>query len=143
MKTLLLLAVLFAALVAVSFQSSAAPPKPKIAPDFALTDPAGKKWSLHDQKAKVVVVAFLAGECPMSNSYLPALADLHVKYAEKGIAVVGVFPDPEITSERVAAHAKEYKLPFPLFAAKVAQNLKNAPASPTDVPVNPDEDERS
>ena len=110
--------VLFAAIVAFAFafRTSAAPEVQKAAPDFALKDPAGKKWTLHDQKAKAVVVAFLAAECPMSNGYLPALANLSAKYADKGVAVVGVFPDPETTGGRVAAHAKEYKIPFPVFA---------------------------
>jgi peroxiredoxin len=92
---------------------AAADPKP--AANFTLVDSAGKKWVLADQKAKAVVVAFLAAECPMSNNYLPALAGVTDRYAAKGVAVIGVFPDPDTTAETVAAHAKEYKLPFPVL----------------------------
>jgi peroxiredoxin len=99
------------ALSNVSFTRAEAPP----AKNFALQDAAGKNWSLHDQKAKVVVVAFLALECPMSNGYLPTLADLSRKYADKGVTLVGVLPDPDTTDKQLAAHAREYATPFPLL----------------------------
>lgn len=106
---------LFAALIAVP-PGSARPADPEPAADFTLTDSAGKAWSLRDQRAKAVVVAFLAAECPMSNGYLPVLADLAAKYADKSVTLIGVFPDPDGTPAQVAAHAKEYKVPFPVFA---------------------------
>jgi peroxiredoxin len=93
----------------VAYPLTAADLKP--APNFTLES----KWTLHDQKAKAVVVAFLAAECPMSNGYMPALAAVHAKYAEKGVTLVGVFPDPDTTAEKVASYAKEYKVPFPLL----------------------------
>ncbi|MBA4190622.1 MAG: hypothetical protein C0467_21765 [Planctomycetaceae bacterium] len=83
---------------------------------FTLSDAAGKKWELADQKAKFVVVAFLSLECPMSNGYLPVLAEVATKYADRGVSLVGVFPDPETTAAQAAAHAKEYKIPFPVYA---------------------------
>ncbi|HSQ56839.1 MAG TPA: redoxin domain-containing protein, partial [Gemmata sp.] len=110
------LLVLLVSLIAIAKHSPAAVPERKPAADFTLTDPAGKSWTLHEQKAKGIVVAFLATECPMSNGYLPVLSELNMKYAEKGVVVVGVFPDPETTTKRVAAHAKEYKIRFPVFA---------------------------
>ena len=93
----------------VAYPLSAADPKP--AANFTLES----KWTLHDQKAKAVVVAFLAAECPMSNGYIPALAAVHAKYAEKGVTLVGVFPDPDTSAEQVSKYAKEYKVSFPLF----------------------------
>ena len=88
---------------------------PKPLADFALTDAGGKPWNLHEKKAKATVVAFLATDCPMSNGYLPALADLSKKYAEKGVAIVGVFPDGDTTAAQLIAHAKEFKIPFPVL----------------------------
>lgn len=94
---------------------TSAEPKAKPVESFALTDSTGKTWALSDQKAPAVVVAFLATECPMSNGYLPVLNAIAPKYAEKGVAVVGVFPDPDTTAAQLTAHAKEYKVPFPLL----------------------------
>lgn len=83
--------------------------------DFKLVDADGKPWSLHAKKHKATVVVFLAAECPMSSGYLPALAEHSKKYGEKGVQVVGVFPDADATPKQLAAHAKEYKLPFTLL----------------------------
>ncbi len=50
---------------------TAAREEPAQVKDFSLKDAAGKGWTLRQQKGKVIVVAFLATECPMSNGYLP------------------------------------------------------------------------
>ena len=94
---------------------SSANADPKPANDFTLKDGTGKAWSLHDQKAKVIVAAFLATECPMSNGYLATLSDLATKYAEKGVTFVGIVPDRDATADQLASHAKEYKITFPLI----------------------------
>jgi peroxiredoxin len=114
MMSRLVLPAMLAVLVAISTGSTAAPDA-KPAANFTLVDSTRKNWTLHDQKAKAIAVVFLAAECPMSNGYLPALADMSAKYAEKGVAVIGVFPDPETTTAQLVAHAKEYKVPFPLI----------------------------
>ncbi|HEV3385526.1 MAG TPA: redoxin domain-containing protein [Gemmata sp.] len=85
------------------------------AKNFTLKGSAGKTWTLHEQKSKAIVVVFLATECPMCNEYLPTLAELAKTYTEKGVSVIGIVPDVEISSDRLAAHAKEYKISFPLF----------------------------
>src|SRR6185437_9806594 len=100
--------------------------------DFTLADSAGKAWKLHEQKTKATVIVFLATECPMSNGYLPALAELAKKHADKGVAVVGIYPHPETTAAQLAAHAKEYQLTFPLLrdpdhAAVTALGAKATP----------------
>lgn len=124
------LRILTAALAAVLFSLPA--PAADAVPDFTLTDSAGKAWKLRDHKAKATVVVFLSIECPMSNGYLPALTDLAQKYGEKGVSVVGVFPEAGATAEQLAAHAKEYKIPFPLLldeshAAVKALGAKTTP----------------
>jgi len=119
-----------AALLLVLPNTIAADAKPVA--EFALTDSAGKSWKLREQKNKATVVVFLDTVCPMSNGYLPALADLSKKFAEKGVGVVGVFPDSDATAKQLADHAKEYKIPFPLLldethAAVKALGAKNTP----------------
>jgi thiol-disulfide isomerase/thioredoxin len=111
--------IIFPALVAALAlvpSGAARPAEAKPVAAFSLTDADGKKWAVADQKAKFTVVAFLALECPMSNGYLPVLGEVAAKYADKGVSVVGVFPDPDTTAAQAAAHAKEYKVPFPVFA---------------------------
>src|SRR5690349_16438652 len=102
MSSRLVFPALVVALVIIPFASPAVP-EAKPAKNFALADAGGKAWSLHDQKAKAVVVAFLSTECPMANGYLPVLADIAAKYGDKGVTLVGVFPDPETTAKDLAA----------------------------------------
>jgi peroxiredoxin len=99
--------------------------------DFSLSDSNGKAWKLRDQKAKAIVVVFLSTDCPMSNGYLPALADLSKKYAKKGASVIGVFPDADTTAEQLAAHAKEYKIPFPVLRDEIHASVKALGAKAT------------
>src|SRR5712692_7804644 len=88
----------------------------KVAP-FTLTDPRDSKAvslaALNDKKATVVV--FLGTECPVSNAFLPVLADMHRDYAGKGVAFLGVNSNCQDTPERVAAHARKFEVSFPVL----------------------------
>src|SRR5262245_12096401 len=105
-------------LMAVPFVVSgekAAPVGKKVA-DFALPDVRdGKKVSLADLKEKAVVVVFVGTECPINNAYLPRLVELHREFSKKGVAFLAVNANSQDTPERVARHAKEYELPFPVL----------------------------
>ena len=95
---------------------------------FALTDAAGKAWSLDAMKdEKAVVVVFLSFECPVSNSYAPLLIALHKSYADKGVGFVAVNSSDDSTPAEFAKHVAEYKFPFPVLKddkTKVADHFK-------------------
>lgn len=114
MLTRLAIPAVVLAAVAVSF-GSAMRGELKPVSNITLNDVRGEVWRLHDQKGKVFVVAFLATECPMSNSYLPVLNDIVATYRDKDVAVLGIVPDPEAKDTQLVAHSKEYELKFPLF----------------------------
>jgi len=89
------------------------PPRVK---SFTLKDVTGKDVSLADHKdAKAVVVVFLGTQCPINNAYLPRLAELHKTYSEKGVRFLAVNSNRHDDAARVAAHAKEHKVPFPVL----------------------------
>jgi mono/diheme cytochrome c family protein len=85
--------------------------------DFRLKDPrddvAVAPGELKDKKA--VVVVFLGTECPASNAFLPVLVGLHKGYAGKGVAFLGVNANLQDTPDKVAAHAREHDIPFPVL----------------------------
>jgi hypothetical protein len=60
-------------------------------------------------------VIFLGTECPVNNAYLPRLAELHKEYTPKEVVIVGVNSNSNDTPARVAAHAKEHRIPFPIL----------------------------
>jgi peroxiredoxin len=84
--------------------------------NVTLQDAAGKAHSLSDlQGQKAVVVVFLSFECPVSNSYAATLAELHRDFGGLGVTFVGVNPGDDLDAAAVAAKAKEFGLPFPVF----------------------------
>jgi peroxiredoxin len=86
-----------------------------IAP-FVLPDAAGKPWSLADHKGKkAYVVLFLGTQCPISNSYAPHLAELHGKYADKGVLFLAINSNHHDTAKEIGEHAKKYAIPFPVL----------------------------
>jgi thiol-disulfide isomerase/thioredoxin len=98
--------------------------------DFTLTDTAtGKPWSLadHTREAKATVVLFVGTGCPVNNAYLPKLARWHEMYSKKGVVFVAVNSHEVDDAKAVAAHAKEYGIPFPVLkddGTKTADRLK-------------------
>ncbi len=90
--------------------------------EFSLKDAAGKTVAFSDYKdRKAVVVVFLGTQCPINNAFLPILAEMHQKYADKGVQFLGVNSNRHDSPERVAEHAKKHDLPFPVL--KDAGNL--------------------
>jgi peroxiredoxin len=84
--------------------------------NIVFTDLAGKRFMLHDfSDKKAIVVVFLSFECPMSNSYVPFLSAMARTYAERGVAFLAVSSNEADDPAQLAKHAREYKLPFPLF----------------------------
>jgi peroxiredoxin len=83
---------------------------------FTLKDAEGKEWSLKDHRAKkAIVVIFLGTECPINNAYLPRLAELHKTYAPRDVAFVAINANSQDTPVRMAKHAKEHGIPFPVL----------------------------
>jgi len=84
--------------------------------DFNLQDYRGKPFSLADAKdSKVIVVAFLGVECPLSKLYAPKLVKLAQDYEAKGVTVIGVDPNRQDAVTEMGAFASEHKLTFPLL----------------------------
>jgi peroxiredoxin len=81
-----------------------------------LPDVAGKMWSLADLKGKkAVVVVFVGTECPINNAYIPQLAEMHKEYADKGVQFLAINSNNQDTAAKIAAHVKEYSIPFPVL----------------------------
>ncbi|GGE55189.1 thiol-disulfide oxidoreductase ResA [Priestia taiwanensis] len=62
----------------------------EVAPNFVLKDLNEKEISLEDYKGKGVVLNFWGSWCPPCKEEMPALNNLHKKYKDKGVEVLGV-----------------------------------------------------
>jgi peroxiredoxin/mono/diheme cytochrome c family protein len=84
--------------------------------DFSLKDTNGDHVSLSGFKdKKAVVVVFAGTECPINNQYMARLSELHKVYADRGVQFLMINSNRQDTAERVAEHAKQYAIPFPVL----------------------------
>jgi thiol-disulfide isomerase/thioredoxin len=97
----------------------------KIQNSNSLRDLHGSRRALHDLKSKVLVVAFLGSECPISNLYLPELIALEKKYRGKGVTFLGVYPNEADDLSQIAGHAYDRNTPF-LVLKDIKQKLADA-----------------
>jgi peroxiredoxin len=97
--------------------SPAAPKVGDAAPDFSLTDVAGKPASLKEirgegKDAKVVVVDFWSRNCPYSVAWDARLEEIHRDYSTKGVVLLAIDSNQTETKEQIATYVKEKEIPF-------------------------------
>jgi len=75
------------------------------APDFSLNDGLGERWSLLDQRGKVVVLLFYPGdETPICTRQMCSVRDRWEDYASTGAEVVGISTDSVESHKKFAEH---------------------------------------
>ena len=97
-------------------KDNAAPAIGKKVAEFSLQDFRGKAHALSDAKAaKLVVVAFIGVDCPLSKLYAPRLAELAKEYEGKGVIFLGVDANRQDSVTELAQFAKVHQVQFPLL----------------------------
>jgi len=98
------------------------------APDkSSLRDLRGNRRPLYGFKDhRVLVLAFLGTDCPISNLYLPGLIERDKKYRSKNVQFVAVYANEHEDLDQVAMHAYDRDVPFPVlkdFGQRLADTL--------------------
>lgn len=88
--------------------------KLKDAPDFSLETMQGEKFTLSDQKGKVVVLNFWATWCPPCREEIPAFMELHKEMQDEGVLFAGISIDEE-EWEEVRPYAEEMNINYPIM----------------------------
>ncbi len=89
------------------------------APDFALADPTGKRFTLRDfAGSKGLLVAFICNHCPYVKHLLDGFVAFAREYGPKGIAIVAINPNdaaayPEDDPQSMARIAAQKGFTFP------------------------------
>jgi peroxiredoxin len=90
------------------------------APDFALADPAGKRFALRDfAGSQGLLVAFLCNHCPYVKHLLEGFVQFAREYGPKGIAIVAInsndaaaYPQDDAQSMTRVAAQKGFTFPY-------------------------------
>jgi|SRR5690554_26535 len=95
--------------------SASAPAKIKIE-NFTLTDIYDKKHSLSDYNdSKVILVLFIATQCPVSNAYNSRMVELYNNYKDKNVAIIGINSNKQEGVEECREHAEKNGFKFPVL----------------------------
>ncbi|MEW6669060.1 MAG: TlpA disulfide reductase family protein [Thermodesulfobacteriota bacterium] len=96
------------------------------APNFTLEDLSGKKVSLSDHRGQFVLIDFWATWCQPCMRSIPELVDLHKKYRERGLVVLGISLDPpnQVDNNRLAAFKEKNRIEYVILrgSEKVLQD---------------------
>ena len=86
------------------------------APDFALTDLAGRSLRLADFKGKLLLLNFWATWCPPCRAEIPDFISAYKDYANKGLAIVGVSVD-QLTASQLKEWVAKAGINYPVAMA--------------------------
>ncbi len=89
------------------------------APAFSLPDTDGRAVHLSDFDGKPLLVIFLCNHCPYVKHLANDLAQVTLKYVQKGVAVVGIssndvvnYPEDSLPNMRVEKRNRGYAFPY-------------------------------
>ncbi len=80
--------------------------------DFTLTELGGKKWTLKEQRGKVVVVNFWATWCPPCRTEMPDLETLYKQFKDQGLVILAISDED---AGKVAPFIAEQKVTYPIL----------------------------
>jgi thiol-disulfide isomerase/thioredoxin len=94
---------------------------------FRLPGTDAKTVALDDFKGKVTVVHVWGTWCAPARKELPHLAELHRRYHDKGLAIIGVDEEPQGGDEArktLAEFVKKYEIPYPCVVGDAATRAR-------------------
>jgi peroxiredoxin len=104
------------ALLSLLFSSASFAGEPTKVENFTLPDFNGVKHSLTDYKnAKVVVIMFIATQCPVSNAYNTRMVSLDNDYKSKNMVFIGINSNKQESVEEIKQHATDNGFEFTIL----------------------------
>ena len=101
-------------LTALAALPASAEEMPSAAPFFALTmsTPADKPIAFESLKGKPIMVNFWARWCGPCRKEIPDLVEMHTKYKDKGLVIVGIAVEDAANRDSVREFAKAYEMSY-------------------------------
>ena len=75
-----------------------------VAPEFTVTTTVGSKFSLSEQRGKVVVLFFTSVGCTVCTRQLPAMGQLYQEYRDKPIEMLAINVFPQYPKDEFLAY---------------------------------------
>ena len=99
---------------------------PSAAPLFAasVTDTENKPVALESLRGKPLVINFWARWCGPCRKEIPDLVEMHGKYREKGLVIVGLAVEDADSREAVRDFAKAYEVDYRVLLAGVGKGVE-------------------
>lgn len=107
----------------------ASKPVEKPLPNLSLNAIDGQKWSLYENRGRIVLLNFWATWCAPCRAEVPYLVRLSSKYKASGLEVVGIAVDSENTGQ-INNFIKEFKVDYPILLAVPGSVLSQQKAVP-------------
>ncbi len=84
-----------------------------VGPELRFSDLNGKSYSLRaPAECRALVVIFVTTDCPIANSYQPALARMYQEFSSKGYEFALVHEGPDQSIDQLKDHSKAFAVPF-------------------------------
>lgn len=100
--------------------------------DFDLPDLNGKILSLEDFRGKVLIINFWATWCPPCEEEIPKLNQLHKRYKNEGLVVIGIALDKD-SLNLVEPFIRKKRVGYPILVGneQLLRSLKDFSGVPT------------
>ena len=127
-----ILALIVAAFSSDSFGQAEQPTKPveKPLPNLVLDTIDGQKWSLYENRGRVVLLNFWATWCEPCRTETPMLVKLADEFEKSGLRVVGIALDKG-GAEIIKKFVAEYKIDYPILLPVPGSRLSQIDPVPT------------
>lgn len=84
-------------------------------PAYRAVSVAGDSVSLADQKGKVVLLNVWATWCHPCRDEIPELREIHARYKDRGLELVGVSVDADGAEEDVRQFMRDFQMTYPVW----------------------------
>jgi len=92
--------------------------------DFTLSDVEGRRVRLDAYRGRVILVNFWATWCAPCKTEIPWLNELHVRYREQGLVVIGVSVDDAVA--KIRPFAQSMKMGYPVLVGVGEDGFKES-----------------
>jgi thiol-disulfide isomerase/thioredoxin len=91
---------------------------------FTLTDVEGRRVRLVEYSGRVVLINFWATWCAPCKTEIPWLNELHLRYREQGLVVIGVSVDDAVA--KIRPFAQSMKMSYPVLVGSGEEGFKES-----------------